>query len=598
MRSPSRSTVYFSFATFLVFAAFSAGLAKESSGGNASFYQSFERLYRVMARLSEAYVEEIPADQMVEAAIKGLTGILDPHTAYFDAKETEDLKVHTDGEFGGLGITIGVREKVLTVISPLVGTPAYRMGIQAGDRILEIDGRSTRGMIVDTAVSHLRGKPGTNVTIKVWREGFTEPLPFKFTREIIKIESVPFYGMLPGKVGFIKLVQFSRTTGDDMDKAVAELTKQGMKSLILDLRYNPGGLLNEAVSVSELFLPKGSLVVSTKGRIAGQNQELRSERAPLVDPNLPLVVLVNGGSASASEIVSGAVQDWDRGVVMGTQTYGKGSVQTINQMDATHILKLTTAFYYTPSGRCINKKENSIRFKNVDSAKAEVAAKEESELDEELGTEPAEKNDTTFDTTGHKSFKTLNLGRKVWDAGGVLPDLRVAGRVLNPFQQELERKTVFFRWAVKARTALEKKGKIDTSLRISDAQIAEFRTFITNPADSIKFRFESPAVRLLKEIRKSLEKDQKGSDSLPAALRQSIAERIEALDTELARAGDLEFERNREYIREGMARELLTAAGGTKAGTAYQLKFDPQVKAALELLGNPARYKAVLGARK
>jgi len=594
MRLPSRSTVYFSFAAFLVFAAFSAGLAKENSGGSgASFYKSFEQLYRVLSRLNEAYVEEIPADQMVEAAVKGMTSILDPHTAYFDAKETEDLKVHTEGEFGGLGITIGVREKILTVISPLVGTPAYRMGIQAGDRILEIDGRSTKGMIVDTAVNHLRGKPGTTVTVKVWREGFTEPQPFKFTREIIKIESVPYYGMLPGNVGFIKLVQFSRTTGDDMDKAVSELKKQGMKSLILDLRYNPGGLLTEAVAVSELFLPKGSLVVSTKGRIAEQNSELASSRAPLVDPSLPLVVLVNGGSASASEIVSGAIQDWDRGIILGTQTYGKGSVQTINQMDATHILKLTTAFYYTPSGRCINKKENSIRFKNVDTAKAD-AAKKEPEFDEDLGVEIGEKSDTTFDTTGHKSFLTKNLKRKVWDAGGILPDLRVAGRSINPYQQELERKTVFFRWAIKARPALEKKIKLDSSIKVTDAMIEDFHKFIVNPADSVKFRFESPAVRMLKEIRKTLEKDQKSADSLTPELRRNIASRVDQLDSALAQAGDHEFERNREYIREGLARELLFAAGGTKAGSAYQLRFDPQVKAALELLGNPARYKAIL----
>ncbi len=592
MRLPSRSTAYFSIAAILVFVAFSASLAKESSSG--SFYKSFERIYRVLSRLNEAYVEEIPVDQMVEAATKGVTDILDPHTAYFDDKATEELKVHTEGEFGGLGITIGVREKILTVISPLVGTPAYRMGIQAGDRILEIDGKSTRGLTVDSAVGKLRGKPGTDVTIKVWREGLTDPLPYKITREIIKIESVPYYGMLPGNVGFIKLVQFSRTTGDDLEKAVTELKKQGMKSIILDLRYNPGGLLTQAVEVSELFLPKGNTVVSTKGRLPGQNTELNSSRAPLVDANTPVVVLVNGGSASAAEIVSGAVQDWDRGVILGTQTYGKGSVQTIFPMDDTHILKLTTAFYYTPSGRCINKKENSIRFKNHDSAKAE-SKKLDPDLDEELG-EPVEKVDTAFDTTGHKSFTTKVLGRKVWDAGGVLPDVRVAGRLLNPYQQELERKTVFFRWAVKSRAAIEKKAKVDSAFRASDAMIEDFRKFLGT--DSVKFRFESPAVRMLKEIRKTLEKTQKSADSLPADLRKSVQARVDDLDAELARAGEREFDRNRDYIREGLTRELLLAVGGNKAGTSFQLKYDPQVKAALELLGNPARYHAILSKPK
>ena len=594
MRLPSRSTAYFSFAAFLVFAAFSAGLARESSSG--SFYKNFEQLYRVLARLNEAYVEEIPSDQMIDAAVKGVTDILDPHTAYFDARETEELKVHTEGEFGGLGITIGVRENVLTVISPLVNTPAYRMGIQAGDRILEIDGKPTKGLTVDSAVGKLRGKAGTDVTIKVWREGFSEPLPFKITREIIKIESVPYYGMLPGNVGFIKLVQFSRTTGDDIEKAVVELKKQGMKGLILDLRFNPGGLLNQAVDVSELFLPKGNVVVSTKGRLSGQNSDLTSSRAPLVDPNLPLVVLVNGGSASAAEIVSGAIQDWDRGVILGTQTFGKGSVQTIFPIgdDGTHILKLTTAFYYTPSGRCINKKENSIRFKNLDTAKADTAKKPE--FDDDLGVELGEKADTSFDTTGHKSFLTKVLNRKVWDAGGILPDLRVAGRTLNPYQQELERKAVFFRWAVKERPLLSKTHKIDTSFQVSDALVENFHAFLST--DSIKFRFESPAVRMLKEIRKTMDREQKGADSLPPALRRNVTAKIDELDSALARAGDLEFERNREYIREGLMRELLLAGGGIKPATSYQLRFDPQVKAALDLLAHPARYRAILSAPK
>src|ERR1019366_3922631 len=259
------------------------------------------------------------------AAIRGLSSILDPHTAYFAEQESEDLKTHTKGEFGGLGITIGVRENVLTVISPLVGTPAYRMGIQAGDRILEIDGKTTRGLTVDEAVTHLRGTPGTQVSIKIWRQGLAEPLPFVIPREIIKSESVPYAGLLPGKVGYIKLVQFSEPTGADLEKAIVKLKAQGATSFILDLRYNPGGLLNQAVEVSEQFLPKGRVVVSTRGRQPSQNTELASQGTPLVDTAVPLVVLVNGGSASASEIVSGAIQDWDRGVVMGTQTYGKGS---------------------------------------------------------------------------------------------------------------------------------------------------------------------------------------------------------------------------------------------------------------------------------
>jgi len=590
MRIPSRSSVYFTLSSAVVLVAFTAAVGQASGSGN--FYRSADRLGRVLARINDAYVEEIPADTLVDAAIKGLSSVLDPHTSYFAEKEVDELKVHTEGEFGGLGITIGVRENSLTVISPLDGTPAQRMGIQAGDRIVEIDAKSTRGITVDDAVGKLRGKPGTKVTIKIWRNGMAEPMPFTITREIIKIESVPYSGILPGKIGYIKLVQFAKPTASDVEKALKRLKEQGATSYILDLRYNPGGLLNQAVEISELFLPPGRVIVSTKGRIASQNSELSSGRDPVIDTTVPLVVLVNGGSASASEIVSGAIQDWDRGVIMGTQSFGKGSVQTLLPMDQTHLLKLTMAFYYTPSGRCINKRENSVRW-GRDSAKAEDSAKTpaidddlEAELDD--GSTP----DTTLDTVGHKSFRTLALGRKVWDAGGILPDVRVAGRRLNLWQQDVERKNLFFRWAVEARPKIEAKKKIDASFRATDAMIGDFRGFIAT--DSVKFVFDSPQARLLKEMRKLARQDSVRGDNLTKADRQLFRSRLDALDEAILKSGESLFEANREYIREALTREILMASGGTTLVTPYQLERDPQVLEAQKLLKDQARYKAVL----
>lgn len=590
MRIPSRSSVYFTLSTALVLVAFSAAVGQAS--GSGSFYKSADRLGKVLARINDAYVEEIPPDTLVDAAIKGLSSVLDPHTSYFAEKEVDEIKVHTEGEFGGLGITIGVRENVLTVISPLDGTPAQRMGIQAGDRIVEIDGKSTRGIAVDDAVGKLRGKPGTKVTVKIWRTGMAEAMPFTITREVIKIESVPYSGILPGKVGYIKLVQFAKPTASDVEKALKKLKEQGATSYILDLRYNPGGLLNQAVEISELFLPPGRVVVSTKGRIASQNSELSSGREPVIDTTVPLVVLVNGGSASASEIVSGAIQDWDRGVILGTQSFGKGSVQTLLPMDQTHLLKLTMAFYYTPSGRCINKRENSVRW-GRDSAKAGDSAKTPA-IDDDLGAELDDGSapDTTLDTAGHKSFRTLVLGRKVWDAGGILPDVRVSGRRLNLWQQDVERKNLFFRWAVQARPKLEAKHRVDSSFRATDAMIDDFRAFVAT--DSVKFVFDSPQSRLLKEMRKLAKQDSVRGDNLSKSDRDLFRSRLDALDQAILQSGESLFQANRDYVREGLTREMLMAAGGTHLATPFQLERDPQVLEAVKLLKDQARYKAIL----
>jgi carboxyl-terminal processing protease len=598
MSLPSRSSVYFALATAFVAAASAATVGQSRDAG---FYSASQRLSNVLAKINEVYVEDIPSDTLSDAAIRGLSSVLDPHTNYFAEQESEELKTHTKGEFGGLGITIGVRENVLTVISPLVGTPAYRMGIQAGDKIVEIDGKSTHGQTVDDAVSHLRGTPGTKVSVKIWRKGMAEPQLFVITREIIKIESVPFAGLLPGKVGYIKLIQFSEPTSEDLEKAVSKLKAQGATSFILDLRYNPGGLLNQAVEVSELFLPKGRVVVSTKGRQSSQNTEMYSERSPLVDTTVPLVVLVNGGSASAAEIVSGAIQDWDRGIVLGTQTFGKGSVQTMFPMDQKHLLKVTTAFYYTPSGRCINKKENGIRWKvahQADSAKAvDTTHKrnpEDEDYDEEYGESFA--SDTALDTTGHLSFRTKVLGRKVWDAGGILPDLRVAGRKLNAWQMDVERKNLFFRFAIEIKPKLLAKGHVDSSFRASDALLEEFRKF--TQTDSIKFTFESPESRLVKEIRKAMKQDSTRGDKFSSAERAQIRQRLDDLDLALTRSSENLFLANREYVREGITREILTAVAGVTGATPYELSLDPQVSEAVRLLRDPVRYRQILSRPK
>jgi carboxyl-terminal processing protease len=268
------------------------------------FYEGVTRLNKVLNDVNRKYVEEVDTEDLVNSAIEGLRDVLDPHTAVFSPKDYDNLKVSTDGEFGGLGITIAIREKVLTIISPLQGTPAFKIGLQAGDKIVKIDGESTKSISINDAVDKLRGKIGTDVTISIVRSGHIEIMDFTITRDKIVIHSVPYSGMLNHDIGYIKVAQFAKNTGRDVKFAIEKLQSQGMKKLILDLRYNPGGLLSQAIEVSDLFLDKGKVIVSTKGRT--QQSEARAENKALVDPRIPIVTLINEGSASASEIVSGA----------------------------------------------------------------------------------------------------------------------------------------------------------------------------------------------------------------------------------------------------------------------------------------------------
>ena len=264
------------------------------------------------------------------------------------------MQVETSGSFGGLGIEITLKDDILTVVSPIEGTPAYRAGLQTGDRIIKIDGLSTKDMQLPDAVKRMRGKPGTKVTITVVREGMTEPKDYEITREQIRVQSVRSHELGDG-IMYIKLRQFQEQSPHDLDTALDKFAKNGMKALILDLRNNPGGLLTAAVEVSEKFVEDGKLVVYTEGRIRNQNMRF-SAHAKKAYTQIPMVVLVNQGSASASEIVAGALQDYQRAMIVGTQTFGKGSVQTIIPLSDGSGLRLTTAKYFTPKGRSIHGK--------------------------------------------------------------------------------------------------------------------------------------------------------------------------------------------------------------------------------------------------
>ncbi|MBI5806632.1 S41 family peptidase [candidate division TA06 bacterium] len=504
-----------------------AGIAVFSmvAGGMFALYaqsQLTDDVVRSLAMFREAYykiysnyVVTPDPQKLIYGAIKGMLESLDPHSNFLNPKAFNDLKVSTEGSFGGLGIQIDIRDSWLTVIAPMAGTPASRLGIQAGDRIVKIDNISTRGITTDGAISKLRGRPGTKVTIAIQREGVDQPMDFEITRELIEIKSIPYYGLIKNKTGYIWLANFmSKKTGDDLATAIKDLENQGMKQLILDLRGNPGGQLNEAVDVSSDFLKDSSLVVFTKGRMPRSNMTYNAYKQnydnlgqPLYGPKKgSMVVLINQGSASASEIVAGALQDWDRALILGQTSFGKGSVQNIVELNDSIAYKLTTAKYYTPSGRCIHRDNSAWQSGELDSL-------------EEDSTAPKEK----FTTLG-------GLKRTVYGGGGIIPDVKVDLPLLKKLESNLERKTLFFKFAVKYTVT---RKDLPQTLEVDAPMLAEFKKLLADE----KFEYT-----------------------------------------------EQDFKESEAYIKKGIKRELLSKLYGDKAMTAFLLEGDAQVQKAVELL--------------
>lgn len=322
-----------------------------------SIYEEFEEFVKVAKELQDKYVDEIPLSTIFTNAYRGMLSSLDPYSQYFGPDELTDLKIETEGEFEGLGIEVIIRDGLLIVITPILDSPAFKAGILVGDRIIKIDGESTENMSIRDVVKKLRGNLGTKITLTVVHEGDNTPTDITLERARIHVKSIRGARMIDEehKIGYLAVTNFQENTVRDMDEAVRDLVKKGLKCLVLDLRFNPGGLLNIAVDMADKFFEKG-VIVSTRGRDKSQNFIYRAHRKGTY-PKYPLVVLINGGSASASEIVAGAIKDHKRGLLLGTKTFGKGSVQSLIPVnDGKAALKLTTARYYTPSGECIHEK--------------------------------------------------------------------------------------------------------------------------------------------------------------------------------------------------------------------------------------------------
>lgn len=518
---------------------------------------TYTKLYSNIAfRIEARYVEEVNTKDLIYSGIKGMLKSLDPFSEFLESKAYDRIMETTSGRYSGLGMTIFMRDDVVTVVSPMEGTPAYRLGLKAGDKIIKIDGQSTEGMTTEEASQLMRGLEGTQVTLTIQREGVEEPLEYTITRAVIEIKTVPYYGVVEGKYGYIRLATFGEQADTELQEAIEDLRSRGIEGLILDLRSNGGGLLTEAVTATSLFLEKGKLIVYTRGRVQGQNNEYNSLSQPVLG-EVPLVVLVDENSASASEILSGAIQDWDRGVIVGNPTFGKGLVQQIYDMGDGTALKLTTAKWYIPSGRCIQKESHS------------RAGLEEFAEDEPDSTEPEKKRE---------EFRTKG-GRIVYGGGGVVPDIELEKYSYTPLQLNLERLSMFFEFSIRY-TA--QHLDLPEDFEVTDEMIQEFKEFLKEKDFSYKNSLELDLERLKKTAEKQ-------------GTTERMREQIESLGRAIELEKEREFQENLDYIKKSMKRDMLTRLYGQKA--VYEqvvLKTDRYIQKGLELLKNKNEYRNIL----
>ncbi len=515
--------------------------------------KSIDIFGRVYKEVALNYVDEVDPEKFMEAGIDGLLSTLDPYTTFINETEGDQVELITTGKYGGIGVTIGLREAKITIITVMEGYSAQRQGLQPGDHLLEIDGKPVGGLKPEGVRSLTRGEPGTELHVKIERDGEPKPLDFTLVREEIQLHNVSYADYVDDGVAYIRLERFSRTAGDELRLAIKDLKLKGtIRGMILDIRDNPGGLLDVAVDVAEKFLPKGSLVVSTRGRKPDTEKKYFVTEEPML-PDVPLVVLVNRNSASASEILAGAIQDLDRGIILGTRTFGKGLVQTITPLVYNTQLKITTAKYYTPSGRCIQ--EIDYAHKGKDGLFA-----------------------ITPDSL-RKQFKTLR-GRKEYELGGIQPDTSVEDQQHNTFYDELNRKSMFFRHA----TRYEAMHKVEPVRLDDDSLIADFRRFL----DDQHFVYEDEAEVKARELKDVAQKSK---------YNQAILAEIDKLGKSLSEGKATDLERNRKDVLSSLKVEIASRYNGEHGRIEASLTDDVQLTAARGLLKNGKEYSRRLTMR-
>lgn len=531
-------------------AAISFGFSEDSYFEVSRNLDIFATLFR---ELNIYYVDETKPGDLMKKAIDDMLETLDPYTNYIPESDIEDYRFLTTGQYGGIGALIGTKGDNVIITDPYEGFPAQKADLRAGDIILEIDGKSVKGKKSDDISKILKGQPKTPVRLTIKREGETGDLNKTIERDEIKIKSVPYYGVMENSIGYIKLTGFTENASGEVKDAFLDLkNNKQIKSLILDLRGNPGGLLNEAVNIVNIFVSKGIEVVSTKGKVTEWDKSYKALNTP-VDTEIPLVVLVNSGSASASEIVSGAIQDLDRGIVLGQRSFGKGLVQTTRPLSYNAQLKVTTAKYYVPSGRCIQALDYSHR--NDDGSVGKVPDSLISE------------------------FKTKG-GRVVYDGGGITPDFNVEAQTLSPITQSLVTKMLVFDFATIYRIKHPKLAPA-RSFRVSDEEFNDFVSFLADK----DYDYITKSEKALDELKTSAEKEKYYTD---------IALEFDALKKKMAHNKKDDLIKFKAEIKELLQDEIVSRYYFQNGRIEASFDFDPDIKKSIEALKEKAVFTSIM----
>lgn len=505
----------------------------------------------VYKNLNTYYVDDVNPEKIVTKGIDAMLEELDPYSDFIPQEEIKDFEFQSTGEYGGIGATIQKVNDYIQVVSPHEGSPADQVGLQAGDKFLEVDGVSGKNKSSQEIVKLLKGEPGTDVKVTIGRGEDT--FERTITREIIKIENVPYADLQPNGIGYIKLSSFTQGAGEEVANAIKEFKKKGeLKGIVLDLKGNGGGLLAEAIDVTNVFVPKGQEIVTIKTRDGSQNKTYKA-RKPATDLKTPLVVLIDGGTASASEIVSGTIQDLDRGVVVGRNSFGKGLVQSTRDLSYDTKLKLTTAKYLIPSGRCVQRINYSEKDENGDPK----------EIPDSLRT----------------AFKTKN-GRTVYDGSGVMPDVKVKGEEFPQVAFTLFAKNYIYDYSLQYKKEHESIAPA-TSFTLSDEDYEHFKRFL----EGKDYEYKTASEKELEELKEAAE-DEKHDEEFEKALQD--------LETNLKESKKNDLEKYRDVIQFLIEREIASRYYYTAGKIANGLDEDEELQKAYELLNNSAEYEQIL----
>ena len=543
---------------FLIYLIFSLvlGLALNTSAqdqNNFEISKNIEIYVDVMRQLNQNYADNIQPGDLNKTAIDAMLRKLDPYTIYVPESQLEDFELMTKGEYGGIGALIQKQDEFVVITEPYEGFPAEKAGLRAGDKIIAIDGEAAEGKNSGQVSEKLKGTPGTDIVITVQSYGQTEQRDVTLVREKVKIPNIPYYGMLNENIGYVSLIQFNQNSAAEVRKAYAELkSNNDMTGFVLDLRGNGGGLLNEAVDIVNMFVPKGTKVVTTRGKLKENVQEHKTRNSP-VDTKIPVVVLVNENSASASEIVAGAIQDLDRGVVIGERTFGKGLVQNVVPLPYNSKIKITVAKYYIPSGRCIQA---------IDYFDKNANGRPDKIPDSLI---------TAFETKG---------GRTVYDGGGIEPDIKLAPMQFSQITGDLYAQNYLFNY-VNEFCLIHDSIAAPADFEITEEMYIEFKEWI----EGQDFNYKTETENMVESMRGSAERE---------GYLAAIQPLLDSLDQAIVEDKKHDIERNKDEISELIRLETVTRYYYQKGKLIATLKDDPDIDKAIEVTTDKTLYSSIL----